>query len=105
MELKETIAKRLKEIRIQNELSQIDIARELNMTQAAIAQYEMAKNMPSPDILYWYAEHFDVSLDYIFGRSDKSSGSATYDFAKPGTEANQLLKEVVKVMLEETKTK
>ena len=47
MELKETIAKRLKEIRIQNELSQIDIARELNMTQAAIAQYEMAKNMPS----------------------------------------------------------
>jgi len=44
-------------------------------------------------------------LDYIFGRSDKPSGSATYDFAKPGTEANQLLKEVVKVMLEETKTK
>lgn len=105
MELKETIAKRLKEIRIQDELSQLDIAKELNMTQAAIAQYEMAKNMPSPDILYWYAERFDVSLDYIFGRSDKPNSSATYDFAKPGTEANQLLKEVVKVMLEETKTK
>lgn len=32
MELKETIPKSLKQIRIQNELSQIDIARDLNIT-------------------------------------------------------------------------
>ena len=102
MELKETIAKRLKEIRVQNDLSQLDIAKELNMTQAAIAQYEMAKNMPSPDILFWYAERFDISLDFIFGRSDKQNGSASYDFAKPGSETNQLLREVIKAIMSET---
>lgn len=90
---------------MQNELLQIDIARELNVTQAAIAQYEMAKNMPSPDILYWCAERFDVSLDYIFGRSDKPNGSATYDFAKSGTDANRLLREVVKAIVDEVKKK
>ncbi|MDD5932837.1 MAG: hypothetical protein PUC70_00950 [bacterium] len=50
--------------------------------------------MSSPDILHWYAERFDVSLDYIFDRRDKPNGSAIYGFAKSGTEANQLLKEI-----------
>ena len=105
MELKETIAKRLKEIRVKNNLSQADVGKELNMTQAAIAQYEMGKNMPSPEILNWYAERFNVSLDYVFGRSDNPKGSANYDFATPGTDANKLLKEVVKVVVDEYKKK
>lgn len=105
MELKETIASRLKEIRSKARLSQADVAKELNMTQATIAQYEMGKNMPSPDVLNWYAKRFDISLDYIFGRSDNPKGSANYDFAKPGTDANKLLREVVKIVVEETKKK
>ena len=105
MELKETIASRLKEVRVKNYLSQADVAKELNMTQAAIARYETGTNMPSPDVLNWYAERFNVSLDYLFGRSDNPKGSANYDFATPGTDANKLLKEVVKIVVEEAKKK
>ena len=103
MDIKETIANRLKEIRIKNYLSQADVAKELNMTQAAIARYETGTNTPSVEVLTWYANRFNVSLDYLFGRSDNPKGSANYDFATPGTDANKLLKEVVKTVIDETR--
>ena len=105
MELKETIAKRLKEIRIKNNLSQADVAKELNITQAAVARYETGEHMPSVDALKWYSDRFNVSLDYLFGKSDNPKGSANYDFATPGTDANKLLKEVVKIVVDEYKKK
>ena len=105
MELKETIAKRLKEIRVKNNLSQADVAKELNMTQAAIARYETGTNTPSVEVLKWYSDRFNVSLDYLFGRSDDPRGSANNDFATPGTDANKLLKEVVKIVVDEAKRK
>ena len=105
MELKEIISKRLKETRIKNNLSQADVAGELNITQAAIAQYEAGKSMPSPEILFWYAKRFNTSLDYLFGLTDDPRGSANYDFAKPGTDANKLLREVVKTVVDEVKNK
>ena len=105
MELKEAFSKRLKEVRVKNNLSQADVAKELNVSQAAIAQYEAGKSIPSPEVLYWYAKRFNVSLDYLFGICDDPRGSANYDFAKPGTDANKLLREVVKTTVDVIKNK
>lgn len=29
---------------------------------------------PSTNVLLWYADYFDVSLDYFYGRTDNSQG-------------------------------
>ncbi len=72
---KSAIASRLKELRESLKLSQAKVA-SLNgtTTQASINRYENQQSDPSLDILLWYADFFDVSLDYIFGRTDKPQG-------------------------------
>lgn len=69
------IGNRLKTLRESIKISQAKIAK-LNGTvaQSAINRYENGNSEPSFDILLWYADYFDVSLDYIFGRTDKPQG-------------------------------
>ena len=43
-------------------------------TQATIGRYEQGLVDVSLDKLFWYAETFEVSLDYIFGRTDDPKG-------------------------------
>ena len=120
------IAERLKEIRIENRYSQKQIADMCGMAQATIGRYETDAADPSPETLLWYAETFEVSLDYIFGRTDnpkgmlyqqnadeiKASLSDERDmelFAKmcfePGTIINDKLKETIVSLLREVKDK
>lgn len=68
------LATRLKQLRIDNKLSQAKIALLANTTQASINRYENGNNYPPINILLWYADFFDVSLDYIFGRTDCPQG-------------------------------
>lgn len=70
MELKETIASRIKLLRELNKLSQLQIANFLGTTQASIARYEQGVVYPKNEHLLWYAERFNVSLDWIYGRTD-----------------------------------
>jgi len=42
--------------------------------QAAIARYETEGAVPPLELLLWYADHFDVSMDYIFGRTENPQG-------------------------------
>ena len=120
------IAERLKEIRIVNRYSQKQIADMCGMAQATIGRYETDAADPSPETLLWYAETFEVSLDYIFGRTDnpkgmlyqqntdemKTSLSDERDmemFAKmcfePGTVINEKLKDTIVSLLREVKEK
>ena len=68
------IAERLKEIRVAHRYSQKQIADMCGMAQATIGRYETDAADPSPETLLWYAETFEVSLDYIYGRTDNPQG-------------------------------
>ena len=61
---KGVIASRLKELRESLKLSQAKVA-SLNgtTTQASINRYENQQSDSSLDILLWYADFFDASLD------------------------------------------
>ena len=67
MELKVIIGQRLKEVRQKSHLSQYDIANELNIAQATIAQYERGRTCAPAELLNWYHNRFNVSFDYLFG--------------------------------------
>lgn len=65
-------AERLKELREENDLSQRDLSKNLNgqITQAAIAFWELNKRVPNLDAVILLANYFGVSLDYIAGLED-----------------------------------
>lgn len=65
---------RLKTLRTISGLSQAKIATLLETTQASVNRYENGQCTPPIKVLLWYADFFDVSMDYIFARTDNPQG-------------------------------
>lgn len=63
-------AKRLRELRKIKKLSQKELAEEIGIARTTIANYEKDLRFPNQKILNKIADFFNVSLDYLFGRSD-----------------------------------
>lgn len=65
-------AERLKELRIENNLSQKELSKKLNnkITQSAIGLWELNKRVPNLDAVILVAGFFGVSLDYMAGIVD-----------------------------------
>ena len=70
----EIIAQRIKELRRTVGLSQAKIAKLAGTQQTSINRYESNQYDPPLNLLIWYADYFDVSLDYLCGRTDKPQG-------------------------------
>ena len=68
------VGERLKSLRTTAGFSQKEVAELAGSNQATIARIESEHNDPSCKIVCFYADHFDVSLDWIFGRCDKPQG-------------------------------
>ncbi len=61
---------RLKELRLEKNISQIEIAKLLNMSKMAISHWEKGNSEPSIEQLKILANFFDVSIDYLVGYVD-----------------------------------
>ena len=61
---------RLKKIRKDKNLRQIDLANSLGLAQTTIANYEQGTRFPNEKTLSQIADFFNISLDYLLGRSD-----------------------------------
>ena len=61
----EQIGKRIKEIRIENGLSQEKFGALLSVSQDTISLWEKGKSVPTAEFLIAIAQQFDVSVDYI----------------------------------------
>lgn len=59
----------LKMLREKNGYSQQQLADILHLSKNSISHYELGVCMPSIDVLINIADVFDVSLDYLLGRS------------------------------------
>ena len=115
----EIISKRLKQLREDAGLSQSKIGQLVGVPQSSIYRYEQGQSTPSPKTFRWYADYFDVSLDYLFGRTDDPHG-AHYEYRPkyeilnaemekfvemcfdPGSSMNERLKATLVQMLSET---
>lgn len=62
---------RIKDLRLEKGLKQIEIATELGISRQVFANYENEVNSPDPKMLIKIANFFDVSVDYLIGRSDE----------------------------------
>jgi len=68
------VAGRLRGLRESLEIPQSKIAELLGTNQSAINRYEHGQAEAPYKTLIWYADYFDVSLDYIFCRTDNPQG-------------------------------
>ena len=61
---------RLKQLREEHGVSQATVSKVVGVSRYAIYAYEKGKAAPSLDGLVALADYFDVTLDYLLGRTD-----------------------------------
>ena len=59
--------RRLKELRTQAGLTQLQLAQRMSITKSVVSFYELQERMPSPEVLIKLAGIFHVSTDYLLG--------------------------------------
>lgn len=83
---------RIRKLRQQKGLSQLQLSIELEVTQETISAYEHSKHLPSVTALMKMSVIFDVSMDYIMGLSDFPQIATKSDFSTvDDMQKNQLL--------------
>lgn len=65
-----TFGERLKQLRLEKNLTQKQVADFLQITVTAYQNYEYDKRELNISSLKIIADYFDVSIDYLVGRSD-----------------------------------
>lgn len=65
-----SLGERLANLRENLGLTQKELAAKLNVGRSTISGYEKGTTQPSYDVLIKLADFFDVSLDYLFGRTE-----------------------------------
>lgn len=63
----EIFAKRLKELRTVEGLTQAKLAKRLNISRSCLANYELQKRKPDAEMVRMIANHFGVSEGYLTG--------------------------------------
>lgn len=92
----EIIGRRLRLLRESVHISQAKVAELIGTSQVSIARYENGAGSPPLKTLLWYADYFDVSLDYIFGRTDNPQGEL-YEYKPKIAEDDETLKQFVEM--------
>lgn len=64
------LARRLRKLREKTALSQREMAKRLNMAPSTLAMYETGKRAPDYHVLQRLADFFNVTVDYLIGRSE-----------------------------------
>ena len=65
-----TFQNRLKQLREENNLTQLELAQKFNITSQTISQYERGIRTPDFNLLNSITDFFGVSVDYLLGRTD-----------------------------------
>ena len=67
------LAQRLKQLHLEKDLRQDQLAKLVHVEKSSISMYENDVRQPSYEVLIRYAEVFNVSVDYLLGRTNDRS--------------------------------
>ena len=84
----------LKTLRLQNNMTQAQLAQKLGLTKSVISAYETGLRLPSYDVLIAIARLFKVSTDYLLGIENKH----TIDFSGLSEDEVTALLNLIKAM-------
>ncbi len=64
------LAERLKSLRLEKNLKQEEVAKELKIAVRTYCRYEYGEREPNASVLWRMADFFGVTIDYLVGRAD-----------------------------------
>ena len=65
---------RIRALRESMNFSQVKFAETFGIGQSSVGRYEKGEASPSLELLVRIADYYDVSLDYVLGRTDSPQG-------------------------------
>nr|DAQ16364.1 MAG TPA: Repressor protein CI [Caudoviricetes sp.] len=68
-------SERLRKLREEKKISQLELAKFLNISQQALSKWEQNISQPDNNVLIILSNYFDVSVDYLLGKSDNKNPS------------------------------
>jgi len=68
--MKNIVAERIKELRLENNLSQSTFGKKLQVSQDTVSLWEKGKAFPNTEYIILICKLFDVSADYLLGLKD-----------------------------------
>ncbi|WP_406944521.1 helix-turn-helix domain-containing protein [Halobacillus sp. SY10] len=74
------VSERLKMLRKENKMSQRDVAKLLGISESGYGYYEQGRNEPSIGMIKMLADRYDVTTDYLLGRSNSPDLSEQEEF-------------------------
>lgn len=77
---------RIRQLRSENHISQKTLAKELYVSQQTVAKWEAETSTPNPETLSKIADYFDVSVDYLLGKTDIKKAPAHGEQGRDGFE-------------------
>ena len=63
-------SERLKELRLEKGISQMELSKITGISQSAIAKWELCKTEPTASALITLSKYFGESVDYLLGIED-----------------------------------
>lgn len=82
-------SERLKSLRKEKGISQVELARELGLSQTAISEYERGVKEPGREVLIACAGYFRCSVDYLLGRTGVKKAAVLREDALPAALRDQ----------------
>ena len=65
------LPERLLQLRLEQDFSQKSLVREMGLALNTYVRYERGERDPTASVLVQMADFYDVTLDYLVGRSDE----------------------------------
>ena len=72
------LKKRMRDLREDSDMKQSALAEALNISQSAISGYECGREPPL-DVIFQYAEYFNVSVEYMLGLTNEKRPAVKED--------------------------
>lgn len=92
------IMNRIKQLRVERNLSQQELGDEIGVAQQTISRLELENYLPPTDIVISLAIFFDVSIDYLLGYSEcKERAEDLVDLDKISQRQCELIKKYNKL--------
>lgn len=95
-----TFGKRLQDLLLENNMTQKELARKLNVNRGSVSNWVTDRRFPDQNMLIKISEEFNVTIDYLIkGKEDKEDIKEAKELYKKYIKLNTKDKHLVDTML------
>ena len=95
------LGKRIKKLRTEKGITQSELSNYLGLTPKMVSFYELEQRFPPQDIIIKLADYFNVSADYLLGRSEvRNSDQLLKEYSSLNYEDHKELEKYIQILRE-----